>query len=220
MKFALAALAFVGLAAAAPAGAVTILNSSFEQGITGRATGFRTGLTFGQLGTTAPGYNVYSGLQGWTTASGNRIEVHNSNSTALNAQDGSHFISLDGGRNSAIQQSVALGIGTYLLSFWYSPENGTAATNAVNYSLGSLLSGQARNGVNGAAVGNWTQIQVRFGVTTAGSYLLRFGAAGSQNRIGGFLDNVQIASVPVPAAGLTLIAGLGALAGLRRRRAR
>ena len=209
------ALVLPGLAQAAT---VPILNNSFEQGTTGRAIGFQNGLTFGQLNTTGAGMNVYQGVQGWTTTAGNRMEVHSDRSSALDAQDGDYFISLDGGRNSSIQQSVALAVGSYILSFWYSPENTNATTNRINYSLGSLLSGVANRGTNGAAVGAWTQIQMMFHVKTAGSYMLNFAAAGSANRVGGYLDNVQIAAAPLPAAGLGVLTGLMALAGLKRRR--
>jgi len=206
------------LPCAAQAATVPILNGSFEQGTTGRPTGYQNGLTFGQLLTTGPGVNVYSGLQGWTTTTGNRIEVRSDLSSAIDAQSGDYFISLDGGRNSNIQQSVALSTGSYILSFWYSPENTGVATNRINYNFGSLLTGTVTNGTNGATVGAWTQIQVLFNVSTAGSYLLNFAAAGGANRVGGFLDNIQIASVPLPAAGAGLLGGLMAVAGLKRRR--
>ncbi len=209
------ALVLPGLAQAAT---VPVLNSSFEQGTTGPAAGFQNSLTFGQLLTTGPGVNVYSGLQGWTTTAGNRIEVRSDLSSAIDAQSGDYFISLDGGRNSNIQQSVALSTGSYILSFWYSPENTGVATNRINYNLGSLLTGTVTRGTNGATVGAWTQIQVLFNVSTAGSYLLNFAAAGGANRVGGFLDNIQIAAVPLPAAGFGLLGGLMAVAGLKRRR--
>lgn len=200
------------------AATVPILNSSFEQGTTGPAGGYFTGRTFGQLATVGSGVNTYQGVQGWTTTTGNRIEVRHDRSTAIDAQDGDYYISLDGGQNSNIQQSVALSTGSYILSFWYSPENTSAATNRINYSFGSLLSGTVTRFTNGANVGAWTQIQVLFNVSTAGNYLLNFAAAGGANRVGGFLDNVQIAAVPVPAAGLGLLGGLLAMSGLRRRR--
>ncbi len=218
MRLALAALALAGLAAAAPAGAVTVLNSSFEPGTTGAAAGLTNGLTFGQLDTTAPGWDVYTGVPGWTTVAGNRIEVHSNNSAAINAQNGSHFISLDGGANSAIRQSVALNVGTYMLSFWYSPQTNAGPTNTIRFNVGTLVSGLVRPGLNGGTIGTWTQIVSLFQVTTAGNYNLRFVAQGTANGIGGYLDNIQIAAVPAPAAGFVLLAGLGALAGLRRRK--
>ncbi len=220
--------AFVGAAvlAAALAGftpaqsaTVPILNSSFEAGTTGRLTGFRNGLRFDQLNTTGAGWDTFTGLQGWTTVSGRRIEVHSDRDPgSLDAQNGDHFISLDGGRNSTIQQSVSLAAGRYMLSFWYSPETANVATNAIGYSLGSLVSGQVSRGTNGAAVGAWTQIQTLFTVTTGGSYALSFGALGTANRTGGFLDNITIAAIPVPAAGYGLLSALIGLGGMRRRR--
>ena len=211
--------AMAGWAVSAEATTVPIFNGSFEAGTTGRPTGLASGLRFGQLNTTGSGWDTYTGLQGWTNVSGGRIEIHaDRDPTKVDAQDGDYYISLDGGVNSTIQQSVALSKGTYLLSFWYSPESTNAASNAIRYSVGNLVSGQVTRGTNGATLGAWTQVQSLFRVTTIGSYSLAFGALGSANHVGGFLDNVTIAAVPVPAAGLGLLTGLLGLFGIRRRR--
>ena len=217
-----AALAGAVALAATQSGAVTVplFNNSFEAGNTGAATGLGKHLTFAELNTTSPGWDTYTGVQGWNTTSGNRIEIHSDfDQTKIDAQDGDYYISLDGGRNSSISQSVALTAGTYLLSFWYSPESTNVASNAISYSVGNLLNGVAKWGVNGAKMGSWTQITALFYVHGAGgNYDLSFGALGSANGVGGFLDNVSIAAVPVPAAGLGLLTALGGLAGLRRKR--
>lgn len=217
---ALLSLMVGGVMPAQAATVVPIVNGSFEAGTTGRATGYRNGLTFGQLATTGAGWNTYAGVQGWTTASSStRLEVHaNRDPNTLDAQDGNYSVSLDGGTNSTIQQTVNLNAGTHILSFWYSPENANIATNRIGYSFGSLLSGTVSRGTNGATVGAWTLIQAQFIVRTAGAYVLSFAAMGPANSVGGLLDNVSLAAVPVPAAGLGMLAGLGALGGLKRRR--
>lgn len=211
--------------AASGAGAATlvpIVNGSFEAGTTGAAKGLSKHLTFGQLNTTGAGWDVYTGVQGWTTSAGGRLEVHaDRDPTKIDAQDGDYFISLDGGKNSnsGISQDVALSKGSYILSFWFSPESTNVASNAIAYSVGTLVSGVAKWGVNGAKLGKWTQISVLFRVKGAGGlYNLGFAAQGTANGVGGLLDNVQIAAVPVPAAGAGLLAGLGALGAMRRRK--
>lgn len=55
---------------------------------------------------------------------------------------------------------------------------------------------------------------VQFTTSTAG--VLSFQNSGGDN-IGAVLTNVELAAVPVPAAGLMLIGALGGLALLRRR---
>ena len=54
----------------------------------------------------------------------------------------------------------------------------------------------------------------------AGSYDLQFAAAGRGNSVGGLIDNVSLAAVPLPATGLGLIGALAGLTALRRRRGR
>ncbi len=211
------------LLAASPLAAATIpvANFSFEQGPSGNQPGQTNGLRFDQLNSTNPGWDTYSSLSGWTKSGGGRIEIQSDNSAALNAQDGDYFISLDGGpgRNTSISQDLVLGVGSYILSFWYSPESSNAATNAVAYNLGNVVSGVVTAGTNGAAVGGWTEIRTRIGILTPGSYSLRFAANGAADGVGGFVDNVTFAAaIPVPAAGFAALSGLAALLGLKRRR--
>lgn len=218
---------FAGIVASvAPAHAatVTLANNSFEQATIGRPRGTVNNLTFNQLNTTAPGWDVFNGLQGWTVSGGggNRVELRSDNSTSVDAQDGDYYLSLDtgNGRNSTISQSVTLSAGRYVLSFWYSPESAIVATNTIGYNLGNLISGNVSVGTNGASVGVWTEVRQTFTVLTGASLGLSFSALGGADGVGGYIDNVSIAvaSVPVPASGLVLISALGGLLGLRRRR--
>lgn len=218
---------FAGIVASiAPAHAatVTLANSSFEQATIGRPRGTVNNLTFSQLNTTAPGWDVFNGLQGWTVSGGggNRVELQSDKSSSVDAQDGDYYLSLDtgNGRNSTISQSVTLSTGRYVLSFWYSPESAIVATNTIGYNLGNLISGNVSVGTNGAQVGVWTEVRQTFTVLTGASLGLSFSALGAADGVGGYIDNVSIAvaSVPVPASGLALISALGGLLGLRRRR--
>ncbi len=225
LKTLVAVLTCAGLGYAAPVSAatVTIANSSFEAGTTGRPTGSTFGLRFSQLNSTFPGWDTFNGLQGWTISGGggNRIEIQSDASSGIDAYAGDHSISLDAGtgKNSTITQSVSIAAGTYILSFWYSPESSLALTNAINYKLGSVVNGLVTVGTNGASVGGWTQIQTRFSVQTTTQMNLSFAATGPADGVGGLIDDVTIIStVPVPAAGLVLLGGLAMMGGLRRAR--
>jgi hypothetical protein len=172
-----------------PAVAVTVTNGSFE-----------------------------SGLTGWTLSRGN-VDVHTSATAPLNAQDGSTFVELEAGTNGMIRQTVALTVGRYLLSFWYSPnEAGNALSSEIGYRLGGLANGRVNATSSGTTVGNWIQVAVEVQVKQARNYLLGFSAYGKEDANGGYVDNVSIAPIPVPAAGFALLGGLAGLAGLRRRK--
>lgn len=222
------ASAIVGglLAVAAPTNAatVTIANGGFEQGTVNTQRGTQNRIRFNQLMTSQQGWDVYSNLRGWTIGGGGRkrVEIQSDKSTKIDAQDGDYYLSLDtgNGRNSSISQSVALSAGTYVLSFWYSPESALVATNTIGYNLGNLVSGTASVGTNGARLGVWVEVRQKFTVLTGASFGLRFAGLGAADGVGGYIDNVSItvAAVPVPASGLVLGSALGGLLGLRRRR--
>lgn len=213
----------LGLAAPVSAATVTIANSSFENGTTGRPQGFTFGTRFSNLNSFWPGWDTYNGLQGWTVSGGggNRIEIHSDASSRLDAYSGDHLVSLDAGtgRNSTITQAVSITAGTYLLSFWYSPESILSATNTITYNLGNVVNGLVTVGTAGASVGIWTEITVRFSVPTATTMNLSFAATGAADGVGGLIDDISIiTTVPAPAAGFALLGGLGLLGCLRRRR--
>ncbi len=210
----LAASALTGAAASA-----SVVNGSFETGVPGNSPGLVFGSNFADMPTSGPSWDIFSGLNGWTTVRGPGVEVQtNGTLPTIDAQDGNYYVELDSSANSAIYQNVALNVGRYVMSFWYSPRTASQRTNAINYRLSGLAAGQVSNATPGAAVGTWTQISVEFIVTKAKNYRLQFGAAGASDGIGGLLDNVEIAAVPVPASGLVLMGALGGLAALRRRK--
>jgi hypothetical protein len=239
MTFRIAALgAVAALMAAFPLQAATIVqNGSFESGPSDK--GLVNNAFFNQLDTNGkPNWDVWKTIPGWTST-GSGIEIQSNRTISeVNAQgDGLRYVELDSHpngqpspTNSSMSQTVSLKRAEYLLSFWFSPRakgNSTdaqlAASNVIDYSLGSLVSGSVTgpSAILGTAVGTWTKITASFIVETAGNYSLRFAANGTQNTYGGLIDNVAIdyvAPVPVPAAGLLLLGGLGGLAALKRRR--
>lgn len=211
-----AALALGALPAAA---STLIVNGSFESGVPGDGRGLNNRAVFGDLDVTGPGWDRWRVIDGWRTIRGPGIEVQSNRALAtVDAQDASHYVELDSNANTTMAQTVALSVGTYLLSFWYSPRTDDARSNGIGYDLGGLAGGRLSNGASGAEVGAWTEVTSIFRVVQAGSYDLQFAAEGRSDGLGGLIDNVSLAAVPVPAAGFGLISALAGLAALRRRR--
>ena len=220
-----AALAFTS----AQATAATVVNGSFEQD----AGNAQNGQAFSTLAN-GPGssWNVFNSLPGWSLYSGAGIEVQTANTLGtIDPQDGDHYVELDSHSNSMIAQTINFAaVGNYVLSFFYSPRDSDAASNIIDYALlegsspwGTLLYGSVTGPSSGPVVtqvGLWTEIKASFNIATIGDYTLKFAAKGTDNSLGGFIDNVSIApaAVPVPAAGLLLLGALGGLAALRRRK--
>lgn len=221
---ALAALA-VAISTGTYAHSATIVqNGSFEVAPAPGTKGLNNRL-FSTLATSAPGWEIFTALPGWTKIGGAGIEIQADAAVGhVDALFGEHYVELDSNNNSTMRQSLSLGVGRYLLSFWYSPRalqgGKTAETNGIGYSVANLvgsISGPSLD--SGTTVGSWTEVTGAFVVKTAGTYNLDFMAQGTSDSYGGFVDNVSIAPVPVPAAGLLLVGALGGLALLRRRRA-
>lgn len=217
----LAFVATVCMAGVQSASAATIVqNGSFESGIPGNALGKNFGSQFSNLNS-GPGssWDVWNSIDGWTRTTGSGIEIQSNRTlSTIDANSGNHYVELDSNNNSGMTQNVFLNAGRYILSFWYSPRT-SSPTNGIEYAVGSLIGGTVNHLNPASAVpGTWTQITRSFLVTTAGSYALNFTATGQNDSYGGLLDDVAIAPVPVPAAGFGLIAGLGMLVAMRRRK--
>ena len=196
-----------GVLLSLPAHAATIVqNGSFED--------------FNTAGLNGSGWGVFTSIPGWTRISGAGIEIEtNPTLSTIDAHDGRAYVELDSHNNSAMAQSVALGVGRYELTFWYSPRRNTVDDNGIDYSIAGIsgtISGPSTNPFT--AVGLWTEITTVFTVGVAGTYNLVFGASGANNSYGGLIDSVSISAVPVPAAGFMILGAFGGLAALRRRR--
>jgi hypothetical protein len=211
---------------AVPASAAIVVNGGFEDdpGV----IGLQNGNTYAGMktGSGKGSWDRFNSLPGlWTTTSGPGIEIQTKNTLPTIDPHGvsDYYVELDSNSNSAMKQVVNLGVGRYLLSFFYSPRDDRVASNPIDYAVGGLfsLSVTGPSAVDPVtAVGMWTEIKKEFVVTKAGAYDLTFAAGGDSNSYGGFIDDVSIAAIPVPAAlpllGLAL-AGLGFAA--RRRKA-
>lgn len=185
---------------AMPASASTILqNGSFEN------LGGQT-LSNGSWG-------ILSNLPGWSSTTG--LEVQTAGAIGLTPQNGNNYVELDGKVNTIAAQIPTLGIGRYMLSFWYSPRV-ASKTADMFFGIAGLTSGSVS--ALQYSTGQWTQITQMFTVTNAGGYTLYLGGAGRSDGIGALIDNVSIAPIPLPASGLLLLGAFVGLTALRRRK--
>ena len=222
------ALAFIApLAAQAIPTTNLITNGSFETVTGATINSGQWAVVEGDNASHGPKY-----LNGWQADA--RFGVELRNHVAGKAQEGNIFVELDshfgyfGGNdqapapccNSWISQSVDTDAGQiYHLSYYYSPRGGVEwASNDINvYWNGSLLTTNTGSGI-GQGGNVWQQFE--FDVTGTGGWdTLKFAAGGTAQTYGGSLDNVSlVAAVPEPETYALMMAGLGAVAFMARRR--
>lgn len=167
-------------------------------------------------------WQVFNSLPGWTTFSGAGIEVRRN--VAGVAQDGVQFVELDShgaNPNSTMQQMLSTVSGqSYTLSFWYSPRPNTANFPATTNNIAVLWNGSTLlptlGGTNNTGSHHWQQYS--YSVIGTGTDSLRFAAFGAQDTYGGSLDNISVTAVPEPETYALLLAGLGFMGGVARRR--
>ena len=160
-------------------------------------------------------WNIYSNLVGWAGAP--NIELRND--VAGTAFDGANFVELDTRYNSAMTQMLTGTAGQYVLSFWYSARPGVAAgSNGLSVSLDGGAPVNVLETTAGGSMNSWQQYSAL--VSFDGSAALTFGAIGRSDSYGGSLDKVSFttAAVPEPETYALMIAGLGALGVVARRR--
>jgi len=194
-RIALAAL----LAAPLMASANLVTNGSFEADAQG-----------------ANSWNIYANLSGWT---GGDAGIELRNNVAGAAFDGSNYVELDTTRNSQMWQSVGTAFGQkYDLSFAYSPrENVPGTSNGIEVFWNGLSQGVFTG--NGAPSGNTWATQNLSVTGAANASSLMFKAVGTSESYGGSLDAVSLtAAVPEPETYALMLAGLGVVGFLARRR--
>ena len=120
-------------------------------------------------------------------------------------------------------QDIVLDAGRYLLEFYYSPRNSDVGSNGISYEVnnGTVLAGSVTGPSATTSVGVWTLISDIFQIGADGTPVtLAFSATGTANTLGGFIDNIKITPVPLPAGLPLFLGGLGLMGWLGWRRKR
>lgn len=192
------AAALLGLSAlGANAASNLVSNGSFESTV-------QSGGTWG----------TYPSLPGWVGLP--TVELRNNVSGV--AQDGNNFVELDTNRNSGIAQTIVAS-GLVELSFWYSARPGTGATNDIGVSFGESFQAVVLQGVtNNTGANIWQKFTQVINLGNSGSAVLAFYGQGSSDSFGGSLDNISVTAVPEPETFAMLLAGLGLVGTIARRR--
>jgi hypothetical protein len=185
------------LAAAAPVN--LLVNGSFEA--TTQANG---------------SWSRQNSISGWTVGA-NQVEVRNG--IAGNALDGHNFVELDVDRNSWISQTIATATGQwYQLDFDVSNRSGVAvASNGLDWSFGSAGGSALIASLNNSGDNQWMHFSSKV-QATGSSLTLKFIATGNSDSLGSSLDNVRVSAVPEPDSVMLMLAGLGAMGFVARRR--
>ena len=120
--------------------------------------------------------------------------------------------------NSWISQDISTGANqSLLLSFAYAPRAGvSAASNPIDVLWNGTSIGVYSG--NGAVSSSWYNVSLFLLGNGSGTNTLKFKAAGTSDSYGGSLDNISVTAVPEPETSAMLLAGLGLLAAVARRR--
>ena len=194
-----AAIALASIPGTATAAGNLVVNGSFELGLND-----------------SPGIAWLTDIPGWTGMPD--IEVRSKIEGV--AQDGLYFVELDTSANSSMYQMLDTVAGqAYNLSFWFAPRTGVAS-NSNNIDVfwnGAMVDGVTSDGGAYGDPVSWTHYTYTvFG--TGGQVALRFAAGGNSDTVGGSLDNVSVTAVPEPETYAMLLAGLGMMGAMVRRR--
>ena len=152
---------------------------------------------------------------GWTVTDGT-VDVVTSGTYGLTCAGGAgRCVDLDGSTKNpgVLSRSFASIAGlTYTLSFDLSGNQRTAEEDTVSVMFGSTIASftVAKNDP-------WLQRQVSYTSLQGGNVMLSFANSGADNQ-GAMLDNVSVTAVPEPETYALMLAGLGLMGAIARRR--
>lgn len=160
-------------------------------------------------------WTIYTTPNGWTTGPGG-VEIRNN--VAGTAADGVRYAELDANYNSEISQTINTGANqSLLLSFFYAPRAGVSTlSNPIDVLWNGTSIGTYSG--DGTVNSNWYNVSLFLTGDGDGSNILKFRASGTSDSYGGSLDNISVTAVPEPETSAMLLAGLGLLAAVARRR--
>jgi hypothetical protein len=164
-------------------------------------------------------FAIVATADGWTKGVGTAgIEIQDHVAGAPAPTGGDQFVELDSNSNSTMYYDLAAG-GTFKIDFLYSPRPGVGpASNPISvYLNNALLSppGTVTGGPLGAT--SWMSYSTNNFSAAAGSRI-EFRAEGTNDSLGGYVDNITISTAPEPSSWAMMLVGFGGLGGLLRRR--
>jgi PEP-CTERM motif len=144
---------------------------------------------------------------GWGNGGGSSLVIDPFNvAEVVQAYAGDQFAKIVPG--SSIYQNVSFGPGTYEISFWALGDGfSTLTPNAITSPLNSPVASTNFSSTS------WTEFN--YSISTPGNYKLWFGTTAAA---GALIDNVSITAVPEPETYAMMLAGLGAIGFMARRR--
>ncbi|EIC23434.1 hypothetical protein [Thiorhodovibrio frisius] len=181
-------------------------------------------------------WDTYERIRGWTAVGeGAAIEIQtgqpypsvDSPYYTPKAPNGDSLAELDAHNDSANSgmksDDINVTGGTYKLSFQYTGRTENAETNRIDYGyiFGNDTLLQDQWTISGTVSEGWQLITQTFTLDSADTLNLTFFALGDDDTLGGFIDDVKLTAVPIPAAlplFMSALAGLG-FVGFRRRKA-
>lgn len=192
-----------GLVASLSAHANLISNHSFEDGdFTGASGGAKL---VGIGNTSITDWTVSGGPITWT-----------SNASGIAAQDGDKFLDMAVGTGYSVSQSFATTAGQqYTVSFWFS--HILCGCGAAEGTLDAFIGGTSHFSRTTSLNEDWTKYDFTFTADPGLASTLRFASTSHEAQYM-LLDNISVTAVPEPETYALMLAGLGLVGALARRR--
>lgn len=163
-------------------------------------------------------YGLNKTPTGWSILDRGTVDVVGTGGFGyLCAAGGGMCIDLDGSSGDAgiLSRNLSLTAGTTYTAYFdiAGSQRGGSESLLVSFGTATLLLDPLASG------SPWTTYSLTFTPTASGSFGLTFNNAGGDN-MGAMLDNVSVVAVPEPESYALLLAGLGLMGTVARRRAR